>query len=194
MKACDQRIALRTVVTNAICSELVARGLSRWSPDEDDVETTTAAGRYAGGMVPRFLIFLAIAPSLLGACGGDPAIPTLLVNDQCEYDGPERVVEGPSRLTLQRAGLGDYRAALVRLQDGHDASDLEEHFETVSHIWEDRPDWLVVRYVVEVDDSNVGRPHGDTVVMSVEPGDHGVVCITDERASVAANLEVTPAS
>lgn len=130
---------------------------------------------------------------VLVACGSDPETPTLLVTDRCSYTGPETLQAGTARLTLQRSGLGDTGAAMVLLLDDHSADELRSHFEEVSPVWDERPDWARLRYVVEVDDSNTNSASGDTVLMSLEPGDHALVCIdySDDEAEVAASIEVT---
>lgn len=138
------------------------------------------------------LVVVGTAMALLAACGDDSDIATVLVTDECVVDGPRTVAEGGTRLTLQRTGLGDYGAALVHFDDGHVVSDLEEHFEDVSQVWEERPDWVRVRYFLEVDDDDVTSPSGDTVVMDLRAGEYAVVCInfSDDRAGVPATLEV----
>lgn len=135
---------------------------------------------------------MGMAMALLAGCGGDSDIPTLLVTDECVVDGPRTVAEGETRLTLQRTGLGDYGAALVHFDEGHVVSDLEEHFEGVSQVWERRPDWVRVRYFLEVNDDDVASPSGDTVVMDLRADEYAVVCInfSDDRAGVPATLEV----
>ncbi len=142
------------------------------------------------------LVGVAIA-LVLAACGGDPEIPTVLVNDQCRFDGPTRVEEGAVRFTLQRTGLGDYGAAVVHFQDGHGVAELEDHFERVTQVWDERPEWIGVRYLLQVDDDELTSPRGETVVMDLQPGEHAVVCIDynypEDRARVAAQLEVFPA-
>lgn len=139
---------------------------------------------------------IALAPILamlaLVACGSDPAVPTLLVTDVCGFDGPTTLRGGTARLTLQRTGLGDYGAVVARLEDGHDVADLEEHFSTVSEIWDERPEWLVINYSVQVDDTDVDSPTGDTELIRLNPGSYAVVCInySDDRAGVASAVEV----
>lgn len=118
------------------------------------------------------------------ACGDDSAVPTVLVIDECNVNGPSRVADGFTRLTLQRSGLGDIRATLVILEDGHLVSELEEHFERVDRAWEQRPDWARVRYVLEVDD-DAGSPRSDTVLMELDPGEHAIVCINLSNGRVA---------
>lgn len=128
------------------------------------------------------------------ACGGEPGIPTLLVNDLCEFDGPTSVDEGEVRLTLQRTGLGDYGAAVVSLAEGHVPDDLTDHFETVSSDWDDRPDWIEVDYLLETRDEDLTpEDHvGETTVMTLVPGEHTVVCInySDARSEVSETIEV----
>lgn len=138
------------------------------------------------------VVVAGLAMALLVGCGDDPDIATVLVTDECVVDGPRAVAEGDTRLTLQRTGLGDYGAALVQFDDGHVVSDLEDHFEDVSQVWEQRPDWVRVRYFLEVNDDDVTSPSGDTVVMDLRAGDYAVVCInfSDDRAGVPATLEV----
>lgn len=130
---------------------------------------------------------------VLCGCGSDAEIPTLLVTDDCSLTGPATLEEGTARLTLQRSGLGDYGAALVLIPEGHTTGDLEDHFAGVSPKWDDRPDWVRLRYVVQVDDTDVNSVSGDTVLMSLEPGSHAVVCIdySDDSAEVAADVIVT---
>lgn len=115
-----------------------------------------------------------------------------MVTDECGYEGPTTVAEGDARLTLQRSGLGDYGAAMVLFEDGYEVSDLEAYFADVTQSWEDRPDWVVVRHLLEVNDDSVASPQGDTVVMDLQPGDYAIVCInySDDRAEVAAQVEV----
>lgn len=127
------------------------------------------------------------------ACGGD-TIPTLLVNDLCEFDGPTKVEAGDVRLTLQRTGLGDYGAAVVSIDEGHGPDDLADYFNTVSADWEDHPDWITVSYLLETRDEELTpEDHvGETTRMTLDAGEHTVVCInySDSRSEVAARIEV----
>jgi len=138
------------------------------------------------------VVVLGMAMALLAGCGADSDVATVLVTGECVVDGPRRVTEGDTRLTLQRTGLGDYGAALVHFDDGHVVSDLEAYFEDVSQVWEERPEWVRVRYFLEVDDDDVASSSGDTVVMDLRAGEYAVVCInfSDELARVPATLEV----
>lgn len=145
--------------------------------------------------MPAKIILTMIVLAIVSACSATEEMPTLLVTDECRYDGPTTMAAGAARLTLQRTGLGDYGAAVVRFQDGHEVSDLENHLEGVTRVWEERPEWVRVRYLVQVDDDDVTSPQGDTVVMDLQPDHYAVVCInySDDRADVAARLEVVPA-
>jgi len=131
---------------------------------------------------------------VFAACGGDPEIPTLMVNDLCQFDGPSSVDEGQVRLTLQRTGLGDYGAAVVRFGDGRGTGDLIAHFETGSRYWDDRPDWIDVSYILETRDEDLTRDDhtGETTLMSLDPGEHALVCImlSDGWSEVAETIEV----
>jgi hypothetical protein len=142
----------------------------------------------------RRVVACCLAVGALSGCGSDAEIPTLLVTDECSLTGPATLDEGTARLTLQRSGLGDHGAALVQITEGHTTAELEEHFADVSPIWGERPDWVRLRYVVQVEDTNVNSESGDTVLMSLEAGQHAVVCIdySDDSAQVAADLTVTP--
>lgn len=139
------------------------------------------------------LVGLALALAL-AACGGDPEIPTLLVNDLCQFDGQSSVEEGQVRFTLQRTGLGDYGAAVVRFEDDRGSDDLITHFETVSRDWDDRPDWIEVRHFLETRDEDITPEdhRGVTTLVSLDPGEHAVVCIhlSDGRSDLAETIEV----
>ncbi|HUG09273.1 MAG TPA: hypothetical protein VMP13_10340 [Acidimicrobiia bacterium] len=138
------------------------------------------------------VVAMGLVMSLLTACGDDSEVPTVLVTDQCRVEGPQRVAEGSTRLTLQRTGLGDYGAAVVHFDNGHVLSELEAHFDEVSQVWEERPEWVRIRYFLEVDDDDVTSPTGDTVMMDLQPGEYAIVCInfSDDRARVPVTLEV----
>jgi len=131
---------------------------------------------------------------VLAACGGDPEIPTLMVNDLCQFNGPSSVEEGQVRFTLQRTGLGDYGAAVVRFEDGRGSADLIAHFETGSRDWDDRPDWIDVSYLLETRDEDLTPEdhRGETTLMSLGPGEHALVCInlSDGWSEVAETIEV----
>lgn len=139
------------------------------------------------------LVGVAIA-LVFSACGGDPEIPTLMVNDLCQFNGQRSVEEGQVRLTLQRTGLGDYGAAVVRFGDDRGSGDLIAHFETGSRDWDDRPDWIDVSYILETRDEDLtpGDHRGETTLMSLDPGEHAVVCInySDVWSEVAGTIEV----
>ena len=139
------------------------------------------------------LVTIALALAIVAACG-DPPTPNLLVTDQCRYDGPGTIIEGEARLTLQRTGLGDYGAAVVRFPNGNELSDLEALLEEDTPIWENWPDWVQVRYLLEVNDDTVTSPQGNTVLMELQPDGYALVCInfSDENAAVAATVEVVP--
>lgn len=136
-----------------------------------------------------------VAALIASACGGE-TVPTLMVNDLCQFDGPTSVEAGEVRLTLQRTGLGDYGAAMVSIDDSHGPGDLTEYFETASSDWNDRPDWITVSYLLETRDEDLTpEDHvGETTIMSLDPGEHTVVCInySDSRSEVAETIEVQP--
>lgn len=133
---------------------------------------------------------------IASACGGD-TVPTLLVNDLCEFDGPTTVTAGEVRLTLQRTGLGDYAAAVVSIDEAHSPDDLTDHFATVSSDWDDHPDWITVEYLLETRDEELTPDDhvGETTVMTLAPGEETVVCInySDSHSEVAATIEVQAA-
>lgn len=135
-----------------------------------------------------------VAALMVAGCGGDSGIPILMVNDLCQYDGPDQVDEGEVRLTLQRTGLGDYGAAVVALEGGHDPEELVTHFEEVDSDWGARPDWVTVRHQLETRDEDLTSDDhtGETELISLPPGEHSVVCInfSDGRAGVAATIDV----
>lgn len=134
---------------------------------------------------------------MVTACGGEPEIPTLMVNDQCQFDGPGIVEEGTLRFTLQRTGLGDYGGAVVRFEADMGTADLATHFETTSRDWSDRPDWIVVSALLETRDEDITPDdnRGETTLISLQPGEHAVVCIdlSNGRSDVVERVTVVSA-
>ncbi len=139
----------------------------------------------------------AMALATASACGADSGATTFLVNDQCQFEGPVAVEPGEVRFTLQRTGLGDYGAAVVTFEGDHGPDDLSAHFESVSGVWDDRPDWVTVEYFLETYDEDITPDDhmGETTLMDLGPGEHTVVCInfSDDRAEVAETVAVNPA-
>lgn len=129
---------------------------------------------------------------VLTACGQvEPVLLVVSVPD-CTYQGPHAMTEGNASLSLTMNGLGDSRVLLVELTGGHTSAELEEHFETVSDHWDDRPDWLSPTIDLVLEDSDgIG---GKEQTAHLRPGSHVVVCVDQSgqnRSRLAASLEVT---
>lgn len=137
------------------------------------------------------LLFLGVA---LAACGQvDPVVMSVGMVE-CVYQGPSSMEVGNARVTLTLHGLGRGGLSLVELADGKTHHDLSDHFETVSEVWDERPDWAESKGLLEVSDQE--GVTADSRNFGMSPGAYAFVCIdypydgTEPTSRVAASLRV----
>jgi len=119
----------------------------------------------------------------LAACGQvEPVILTVSMPD-CTFRGATEMEPGVASLSLSLNGLGNARAMVVEIEDGHTFDELAAHFEQGGG-WEGRPEWT--RSVVDVALNATDGVDGTSDSAHLDQGDYAVVCVDLETGTTRA--------
>ena len=112
----------------------------------------------------------------LSGCGGSGTEDIVVAGDDCTYQGPTSFEPGPVTVALHLTSLGHNELAVVRLEPGHDYSELEGFLDQAADPVTNRPSWISEVVTIELK-HEAGERIGDSELVTMSEGTYALICI-----------------